>query len=97
MSTPCSVSHSSGCYETDHCHQSQSDVDVRPHLAAGGDAQPVDDDRGQVAAPHRGCGGDEGRHAERLGHLSVLQSPVRAGHLLSLDTGALGSQLDVHW
>ena len=97
MSTPCSVSHSSGCYETDHCHQSQSDVDVRPHLAAGGDAQPVDDEPGQAAAPHRGRPGDEGRDVARLGPRPVLQSLLRPWRLLHLDTGIVGSQLDLDW
>ena len=95
VSITSSVSHYGGRYETLYWDRSQADGHVWHHLALGCDAKPVDDDRGPADAPHRGCAGDEGRHAERLGHHTVLQSLVRHGHILRLEHRLPHSQLDV--
>ena len=55
----------------------------------------MDDDGVEDIPPHRGGAGDEGHHAERLGHRSVQQYLVRHGDFLRLDTGIPYCQLDV--
>ena len=54
-------------------------------LATGGDAGAVDEAVWKVVAPHRGHEGDEGHHAQGLGHPSVRQHMVRPWYNFLLD------------